>query len=319
MSLTEFQIIERYFTKPALSRTVVKSVGDDAAVVAIPVGYEWVTSVDTLVESVHFPRETSAEDIGYKALAVNLSDLAAMGAEPVSALLAITLPKADEHWLESFARGFFSLAEQSRVDLIGGDATRGPLCISVVANGIVPEGKSLFRSGAKAGDLIYVTGTVGDAGLALELIRSKKPVSDYLLQRLNRPSPRVKEGICLREFATSMIDISDGLVADLEKLLLASRVGARVSADRLPLSSELRKQGEKRAWEYALTSGDDYELCFTVPNAKSTALEKAFSSFDCGLSCVGEITSQRELVIIDRNNKPIAMKNKGYEHFTEEK
>ncbi|MBT8506318.1 thiamine-phosphate kinase [Coxiella-like endosymbiont of Rhipicephalus sanguineus] len=316
MALSEFSIIDTYF-RQSKSKCLIAGIGDDAAVIEIPPDTQIVTSIDTLVKDIHFSVNTLPRDLGYKALAVNLSDLAAMGAKPDTALLALTLEKANKKWLEDFSEGFFSLAEQYRVSLMGGDITAGPLCISIVVNGMVPQGKAIYRRGAKAGDLIYVTGTIGDAGLALDLLNQKhKKIDPFLLKRLHCPSPRIKAGLALRGIASAAIDISDGLVADLEKIIQASGVGAKIHADQLPLSENLKQYcALKKAWNYALTSGDDYELCFTVPHKKSSQLEKLFKNLDCEYRCIGEIIEGRTFSIVDDQNQQLKIVKKGYEHF----
>lgn len=305
----EFDIIERFFTKNTENSPYINlGVGDDAALISVSEEQELVVSIDTLVEGVHFPQQTSAYDIGYKSLAVSLSDIAAMGAAPISSLLSLTLPAVDENWLNDFSRGFFALAQQFRVPLIGGDTTQGPLTISTVVHGVVPKGHAILRSGAKVGDLIYVTGTLGDAGLALKMV---KP-DDYLSQRLNRPLPRVSEGLGLRGISNSAIDISDGLVADLKKILIASKVGGVIYVDKLPLSTSLLKNCAKaQAWQLALSSGDDYELCFTVAKERQNDLEKKMTN----ITCIGEIVAAQGLSILDSQSKPFSLNKEGYEHF----
>ncbi|PMB54483.1 thiamine-phosphate kinase [Coxiella endosymbiont of Rhipicephalus microplus] len=316
MTLSEFSIINTYFQQ-SKSKRIIAGIGDDAAVIEIPINTQIVTSIDTLVKDVHFSVNTLPYDLGYKALAVNLSDLAAMGATPDTTLLSLTLEKATKKWLEAFSEGFFSLAEQYRISLMGGDITAGPLCISIVVNGMVPRGKAIYRSGAKVGDLIYVTGTIGDAGLALDLLKQKnKKIDPFLLKRLHCPSPRIKAGLALRGIASAAIDISDGLVADLEKIIQASGVGAKIYADQLPLSENLKQYCVfKKAWNYALTSGDDYELCFTVPHKKSSQLKKLFKKLDCEYRCIGKIIEERTFLVVDDQNQALKIIKKGYEHF----
>lgn len=316
MTLSEFSIINTYFQQ-SKSKRIIAGIGDDAAVIEIPINTQIVTSIDTLVKDVHFSVNTLPYDLGYKALAVNLSDLAAMGATPDTTLLSLTLEKATKKWLEAFSEGFFSLAEQYRISLMGGDITAGPLCISIVVNGMVPRGKAIYRSGAKVGDLIYVTGTIGDAGLALDLLKQKnKKIDPFLLKRLHCPSPRIKAGLALRGIASAAIDISDGLVADLEKIIQASGVGAKIYADQLPLSENLKQYcAFKKAWNYALTSGDDYELCFTVPHKKSSQLKKLFKKLDCEYRCIGKIIEERTFLVVDDQHQALKIIKKGYEHF----
>ena len=319
MPLGEFDLIHRYFERPIEQRQdVIVGIGDDGAVVRVPPGMELVLTSDTLVAGVHFSEDIPPEDLGYKALAVNLSDLAAMGARPAWATMALTLPQADEAWLAAFAQGFFELAQRFSVALIGGDLTRGPLSITVQLHGFIPEGQALRRSGAQASHYIYVTGTLGDAALAVtprlaELTDTYRP---YLLGRLCRPSPRISEGLILRAIASSAIDISDGLIADLGHILEASHVGAVLEVDRLPLSIALQKIKDKKyGWELALTGGDDYELCFTVPPEHQAVLESKRSDFACTVSCIGRIEAERGLRCIEHDGTPYLPQGAGYRHF----
>ena len=234
MSLSEFELIEQVFKKHCIETPdVICGIGDDAAVIKVPPEMELVLSMDTLVAGVHFSSDTKPQDLGYKALAVNLSDIAAMGAEPRWVILSMTLPDADQSWLEKFMAGFAELANKHAVNLVGGDLSRGPLSITIAIHGLVPEGKTIKRSGAKTGDLIYVTGTLGDAGLALKVLNEglsiAKDHQTYIFDRLHRPSSRITTGLALREIASSAIDISDGLVADLGHILVASKVGATLN------------------------------------------------------------------------------------------
>jgi thiamine-monophosphate kinase len=319
MPLGEFDLIHRYFERPIEQRQdVIVGIGDDGAVVRVPPGVELVLTSDTLVAGVHFSEDIPPEDLGYRALAVNLSDLAAMGARPAWATMALTLPQAEEAWLAAFAQGFFELAQRFSVALIGGDLTRGPLSITVQMHGFVPEGRALRRSGAQAGHYIYVTGTLGDAALALtprlaELTDTYRP---YLLGRLYRPSPRISEGMILRAIASSAIDISDGLVADLGHILEASHVGAVLEVDRLPLSAALEEIKDRRySWELALAGGDDYELCFTLPSEHQAVLESKRSDFACTVSCIGRIEAKRGLRCIEHDGTPYIPQGAGYRHF----
>lgn len=329
--MTEFEIIHRYFSGRGVRRAdVVLGIGDDGAVTQLPPDSDLVTVVDTLVAGVHFPVETRPEDVGYKALAVNLSDVAAMGALPAWATLALTLPQSDEAWLSEFARGFFELAEQFGVQLVGGDTTRGPLTITVQVQGLIPKGRAVRRSGAQLGDLIYVTGTVGDAGLALRAWQQQwsLPVAhnDYLFARLHRPTPRCAEGVALRGLATAMIDISDGLAADLGHILAASGVGATLDLQRIPLSESFI--AVTAAWdEYcigserlrlALSAGDDYELCFTAPVAQQDRVEKIFSQFACGCRAIGLVEQTPGLRLKQDDATLMQLTRDGYDHFAQE-
>ncbi len=306
--LNEFSLIEKYFTNQKVFRTdVLLGVGDDAALVTIPSNHQLVLTMDTLIEGIHFPTHTSPCDIGYKALAVNLSDLAAMGADPAWITLALTIPEVNSTWLDDFANGLFQLANEFNVQLIGGDTTRGKLSITIQAHGFVPTNQALRRDGAKVGDKIYVSGTLGDAGLGLRVARDNfdLPFDDKILvlQKLNRPAAKIKLGIMLRELANSAIDISDGLLADLNHILERSHVGARINANDIPLSKALLNLPREEALKLALTAGDDYELCFTV----SPECEKLLP-----MNCyyIGEIVEGNQLQISGYTGD-----TSGYKHF----
>ncbi len=319
--MTEFEIIKNYFATQTQRRSdVIVGIGDDAAVVKTPPGHELAITTDTLVEGIHFYASAKPEDIGYKSIAVNLSDLAAMGATPAWVTLAITLPNVDAKWLQRFCDGFFILANHHHVQLIGGDITHGPLSITIQAMGFVPTKKALLRSQAQPSDLIYVTGTLGDAGLALQFLQEKKPVAsnhaDYLLSRLHRPEPRIAIGQALLETAHAAIDISDGLAADLGHVLEQSHVGASVYVDQLPLSAELKHSlGWQEAITLALTAGDDYELCFTIPAAKRDELEKKLSAIPCCYTCIGVINEQQGMDLRYQDGKKYHGTILGYQHF----
>ncbi|MGD8641168.1 MAG: thiamine-phosphate kinase [Gammaproteobacteria bacterium] len=322
MSETEFSIIDKYFKARALHRDdVVLGIGDDAAITRVPDGFQLVSAVDTLVANVHFPEATTAYDIGYKALAVNLSDMAAMGAEPAWATLALTMPQADEVWLQSFCDGFFTLAEQHNVQLIGGDTTQGPLTLTIQVMGIVPAGQALTRTGAKPGDSIFVSGQLGDAALALRLLQQSSAwdvsasEQEHLLNRLNRPVPRVSLGFALRGIASAAIDISDGLAADLEHILRASKVGATLHLEQIPVSSILQRQSSISALEaIVLGGGDDYELCFTVPPAKVPQLNQIKQQLNISVTEIGHIGEPQGLHL-RHQGKEISIEKGGYRHF----
>jgi len=321
MALGEFEIIQDIFSAGvrSISPHVECGIGDDAAVLTIPPGMQQVVSIDTLSPGVHFPKETCPFNIGYKSLAVSLSDIASMGASPFAVLLSVTLPESDGAWVQEFARGFFSLADQHGVMLVGGDTVRGSLGVSTVVHGLVESGKSLYRHGAQVGDLIYVTGTFGDAGYALrQYLGQGKVGQDFFWQRLNRPSPRVVVGLSINKLAHAAIDISDGLLADLERMLTLSGVGADVFLETVPLSTQLAAQCDQRdSWELALTSGDDYELCFTIPVDNQVELEKTAQAWDCPIHCIGKIVDTKELVLYDAEGCKTTFAKKGYEHFNE--
>ncbi len=318
MGLGEFSLIERYFAHSTIQRgDVALAVGDDAALVSVPEGCELVVSVDTLIAGCHFPGQTPPQAVGHKALAVNLSDLAAMGAEPAWATLALTLPGVDEAWLEAFSSGFFQLARHHQVQLIGGDTCRGPLSLTVQIMGWVPRGEALRRSGAEVGDLVYVTGQIGDAGLGLKLVQGATAAVDgggYFVERLNRPTPRVDVGRALRGVASAAIDISDGLVADLGHILTQSGVGAVLRVEALPVAEAVKSAGEPW-WQWPLTAGDDYELCFTVPAAKRERVETLALASGCRCSCIGEIVAGRGVRLALADGREVEMDQQGYRHF----
>lgn len=319
MSLTEFELIRKYFSKPTnKSPDIVCGIGDDAAVVSVPEGMELVISMDTLTAGVHFPAGCLPQDIGYKSLAVNLSDMAAMGAKPRWITLALTMPENDETWLGNFMNGFNELAQQFSLDLIGGDLTRGPLSITIQVHGFNFTGQSIYRNGAQSGDLVFVSGTLGDAGLALRLMEnhslSGNRYHEYLMQRLNRPVPRIDLGLALRGIASSAIDISDGILADLGHLLTASRKGAIVRIDQLPLSDALKDNKTENILEIALTSGDDYELCFTAPAMRRSEIDKLQCN-NFQIACIGTITDTPGIQWMQSDNKPYTPHGRAYIHF----
>lgn len=322
MSFNEFDLIQRFFNQTTQQRRdVILGIGDDAAILQMPFDQQLVVSTDTLVSGRHFPVNTAPADIGYKALAVNLSDLAAMGAEPAWILLALTLPNANADWLKEFTDGFFPLLQDFHLQLVGGDLTQGPLTITFQALGFVPSNKALSRVGAKLGDRIYVTGTLGDAGLALESITNKNCFGltesqiFSVMQRLNRPEPRVKFGLSLRDIASSAIDVSDGLAADLDHILLANQLGAIIHLENLPLSSVLKTLPVEKAWQLALSSGDDYELCFTVSESYEKALQQRLRLQNVPYACIGTIKKEPGLLLLDNNGSAFNIDNLGYQHF----
>jgi thiamine-monophosphate kinase len=322
MSLTEFELIEKYFSSHKNARSdVIVSIGDDAAIVHVPPEKELVVSTDTLIEGVHFPIETSPEDIGYKALAVNLSDFSAMGAEPAWLTLALTLPRADDEWLKRFSQGLFELIEKYSLQLIGGDTTRGPLSITIQLMGFVSPGRALRREGAMPGDIIYVTGTLGDAGLAL--LDKNQPMNLNATQRielnnrLQRPTPRLEIAKQLQGFASSAIDLSDGLGGDLQHILNRSHVGATVYVEKLPRSKTLLELvSTHESIRLALSAGDDYELCFTAPEKASE--EILAISKHCSVNCVaiGNIEQEPGLRWINADGKPYILTSQSYQHFS---
>ena len=308
--MAEFALIEAIARATHVARDdVVLGIGDDAALVAPRPGERLAIATDTLVAGVHFPADTSAYDLGWKALAVNLSDLAAMGAEPAFATLALTLPDADPAWVADFARGFAALARVHRVALVGGDTTRGPLAVTVTVHGYVPDEHVLLRRGARVGDLVCVTGTLGDAAAALAL-----DARGALRERLDRPTPRVEAGIALRGLASAAIDVSDGLLADLGRVCAASAVAA-VLGDDPPLSSALRAACEPAiAKTHAWTGGDDYELCFTLPMGHLAAATAALRDI-VPFRSLGRIVAGEGVVVRDLSGRDVTPPRRGYEHF----
>ncbi len=319
MSLSEFGLIERYFSHCGVTREDVRlGVGDDAALLECPPGQHLVAAMDTLVDGVHFPHGAPPASIGYRALAVNLSDLAAMGARAAWALLALTLPEADEAWLSQFTAGFARLASLHGVALVGGDTTRGPLCVTVQVLGHV-SGPAMLRSGGRPGDALFVTGTPGDAAAGLALEQGRWPESQggqYLRERFLFPTPRMQLGERLREYASACIDVSDGLLGDAGKLAAASGCGAQISYDDLPLSQPLvRAAGAERAHELALTGGDDYELCFTVAPGQLERLLTQMPPERWGYTRIGTLREAPGTDVV-RDGVAVKLAHSGYDHFS---
>lgn len=306
--MDEFQLIRRYFDRHYDNAGVVVGIGDDGAVLSPGDDKQQIQVIDTLVEGVHFPPQTSAADIGYRAVAVNVSDVAAMGGRPRWMTLALTLSSPDDDWLRLFSRGFFEAADEFGVALVGGDTTRGPVVVvTVTVTADIPNDEALLRSGAQVGDGIYVSGFVGDAAAGLSLIQRGDSVP-YLSQRFLRPTPRILLGQELVGRASAAIDVSDGLLGDLGKLLLASGKGGEIDVERLPLSAALREKfsaAEQR--EFALTGGDDYELCFTARPTDVQHIE--------GITRIGTVTESRDLVCRHEGDI-VEVDASGYRHFS---
>lgn len=327
----EFDLIARFFSRP--SPRAVLGVGDDCALLAPKPGMLWAVSTDMLVQGEHFFPGVAPDTLGHKALAVNLSDLAACGAQPVAFTLALALPQVDESWLQGFSEGLYALADEHGCELVGGDTTRGPMTISITVFGQVPPGHALLRSGAKPGDDIYVSGNLGDARLALQALREPRAVPPALLQRarqrLEMPSPRVALGLALRTIASAAIDVSDGLLGDLGHLLQASRVGAIIQtnlaidllASRDALKSESEGESVKGLFSheeqlsYVLAGGDDYELVFTAPpNARPAVLAAAAQS-GTPVTCIGHICAAPGLQLIDAQGQSMPNRFASFNHF----
>jgi len=321
MALTEFELVDRFLRRHDSGRNdVILGIGDDAALLRPRAGHELAVATDTLVVDVHFPAHTSPADLGHRALAVNLSDLAAMGAEPAWATLALTIPEAQADWVRGFAVGLFALASRHRVELIGGDTTRGPLTVTVTVHGWVAENKALRRSGAHPGDRVYVSGTLGDAALALSILKEAGEMpaahATFLRERFFRPQPRVDLGRFLCGRASSAIDLSDGLAADLTHIIEASGVGAEIDPETLPLSPAMRSLADpNRARTLALTGGDDYELCFTIAESAAHELAGWEREDECPLTRIGRIVAKPGLRLIDATGAELKLPTTGYRHF----
>ncbi len=318
-SSPEFEVIAKYFTRPAAN--AVLGVGDDCALVDVTNGMDLAVSTDTMVSGTHFFPDVNPENLGHKALAVNLSDMAAMGAMPYWAMLAVTLPKVDHDWLEAFAKGFFDLAQEYNVSLIGGDTTRGPsLVLTVTIMGEVPAGAALRRSGAKAGNDVWVSGNVGDAALAVAHRYGKivLDAADYheAVMRLYEPTPRVALGQALRGLATSAIDISDGLLADLTHICRLSGVGATVDLNSVPYSSIGAKHIHTDEGRNAIfAGGDDYELCFTAhPNSRES-IEDLTDVLGIPITRIGQIKRGKGVSLLGVDGKAVKIDGRGYDHF----
>ncbi|MDD5181012.1 MAG: thiamine-phosphate kinase [Gallionellaceae bacterium] len=331
--MTEFDLIRRHFTRATPSAAL--GVGDDAALLQVGSGMELAVSTDMLVSGTHFFPDADPFLLGHKALAVNISDMAAMGAQPRWATLALALPEADEAWLEKFSAGFFALAQQHGVELIGGDTTRGPLNLCVTIMGEVPQGKALRRDGAQAGDDIWVSGALGNAALALAHLQGRVQLAaeDFAAcaAALHQPAPRVALGLALRGVAHSAIDVSDGLLADLGHILESSNVGAEIYFDALPAPDALRAfapaslDGEAARYSRAggatlfqhclLSGGDDYELCFTAAVARRAEMEKISAQVHLPLTRIGSIVAGSDCVVRAADGSSINIGESGYDHF----
>lgn len=322
MACSEFSLIARYFDRVRSSRFDVETgIGDDCALLNIPEKQTLAISTDTLVSGIHFLPDIDPADLAYKALAVNVSDLAAMGADPAWLTLALTLPSVDESWLESFSESLFEQLNYYDMQLIGGDTTKGPLSMTLGIHGYVPVGRALKRAGAKPGDWIYVTGTPGDSAAGLAILQERLAVEDatdkqYLLQRHLRPTPRVLHGQALRDLASSAIDLSDGLVSDLGHILKASNCGARIDLDMLPYSAAMTKHVDaEQAMRWALSGGEDYELCFTVPELNRGALDVAIGHLGIPFTCIGQMSADIDGMHFQRGGDVVTFDYKGFDHF----
>ncbi|HWS78289.1 MAG TPA: thiamine-phosphate kinase [Thermomonas sp.] len=314
--MAEFDLIARIRARAGNRPDVVLGIGDDAALLQPPPGMQLVVAMDTLNAGVHFPPATAPADIGWKALAVNLSDLAAMGARPAWCTLSLSMPTADAAFVDGFIDGFMQLATQHEVALVGGDTTRGPLSVCVTVHGFVEPGAALRRDGARIGDDLWVSGTLGDAAAALAQWRQGGDFDPVLRARLDRPTPRVALARALRGIATACIDVSDGLLADLGHVCRASGIGAQVDVDALPASEALRGafDGEARRRMQA-TGGDDYELCFTAPVAARAAVEQAAAAAGVAVACIGRVVEGRRVAAHAADGREWSAPAAGWIHF----
>ena len=309
--MNEFELIKKFFNWPLTDSTIELGIGDDAAIFNLDSGYQLVTTTDTFSEGVHFFKDASPEDIAYKSLAVNLSDIAAMGATAKYFTLAITLPKLDEIWLKKFSESLKETSDKYNISLIGGDTTRGPLSINITMMGVVEKSKSIKRSGARNGDYIYVSGEIGDAAFCLKKINEgKKPHKSEMI-KLNKPIPRLELGSALIGIASSCIDISDGLEQDLSHIIKASKVGAMIDVQKLPLSQSLVKYIEdNNDWSLPLCGGDDYELCFTAPGCLNSKIINIAEICKIRITQIGVISNSKKLKI-----KGYDGQGESYQHF----
>lgn len=317
--MREFDLIARIRERVASRGDVVLGIGDDAALLQVPDGMQLVVAMDTLNDGVHFPVGTAPGDIGWKALAVNLSDLAAMGARPAWCTLSLSLPTPDRAWIDGFLDGFLALASEHDVALVGGDTTRGPLSVCVTVHGLVEPGRALRRDGARFGDDVWITGNVGDAAAALSLLQRSERVPDPLRARLDRPMPRIATGRALHGLAHACIDVSDGVLADLGHVCAASGVGARIDVDALPASEALcalsPEAGTRRQWQAA--GGDDYELCFTTDPARRGELDATLSRLGVAASRIGVVVANPGIVAHDADGRAWQPSATGYVHFSD--
>ena len=313
--MNEFELIRRYFTRATPGALL--GVGDDAALLQASADKVLAVSSDMLVSGIHFFSDANPFQLGHKALAVNLSDMAAMGASPRWVTLAIALPDIDQVWLEKFSAGFFALAQQHGVELVGGDTTRGPLNICVTIIGEVPANQVLCRSGARVDDEIWVSGIIGDAALALAHLQNRIKLSDadfaLCAPALHQPQPRVALGVALRGIASSAIDLSDGLLGDLGHILAASKVGAEIEFARLPVSAVMRRV--ERVQQLALSGGDDYELCFTAPATRHAEILRIGAQLELSLTRIGKVVAVRGCIVHDADGNPINVESASYDHF----
>lgn len=322
MKYTEFEIIANFFERNQKKDShEIIGIGDDSAIIKIPNNYVLAISTDTLVKGTHFFKNISPNDLAYKTVAVNLSDLAAMGAYPKWITLSITIPEAQNLWLKKFSNSFFNVLDKYNIRLIGGDTNRGPLSITLSIYGLLKKNTALLRSNAKIGDRVYVTGTLGESAAGLFFLQNKIfikniNIKNYLIKKHLHPIPRIYEGIYLKKIANSAIDISDGLIADLGHILKKSQCGANINLNKLPISPILINNFKHQDYlNWALNIGEDYELCFTIPKKKINQLHKFMKKFSINCTCIGHITSMNTGLNLFYNKKKIFFENEGFNHF----
>jgi thiamine-monophosphate kinase len=314
--VSELDLIARIRARCASRDDVALGIGDDAALLQPPADLQLAVAMDALNAGVHFPHETSPADIGWKALAVNLSDLAAMGATPAWCTLSLSLPEADAAWVDAFLDGFLELADAHRVALVGGDITRGPLSVCVTAHGFVEAGSALLRSGARIGDEVWISGTLGDAAGALAQLQAGNAVDPAMRERLDRPTPRVALGRALRGIANACIDVSDGLLADLGHICKESRVSAEVELAALPASAALRSAfDEESRRSLQATGGDDYELCFTAPETMRGDIDRVAREAGVEIARIGRVVAGEGVAAMGPDGEPRVPPRRGYAHF----
>ena len=322
MNNSEFDVIKKYFTFSNSRDDVILAGGDDCACVSVPENKQLLITTDTLICGVHFPENTSPEDIAYKSLMVNLSDLAAMGATPAWVTLAISLPDINENWLQAFSNQFSAVLSKFNISLIGGDTTKGALSITIQAMGVSDKNKILRRDQAELNDKIFVTGNIGDASVGLQAVLNQLDDKNLLscVNSLNRPEARVDFAEELTLYSKCAIDISDGLVADLGHIVSASFCGANINLSDIPLSSATRYYFDfyhksTTDWSMVLTQGDDYELCFTVNKENESAVISLAKKHQLKVSCIGEVTDSDKLIFTDSNNEVVNFSSTGFKHF----
>ncbi|MFT5705739.1 MAG: thiamine-monophosphate kinase [Oceanospirillaceae bacterium] len=320
--MDEFSLIKHFFEQPNASSAqknsaLIQGIGDDCAILSVPDGMDLVFSLDTLVEDVHFPKDASPADIAWRLLGAAVSDLAAMGAVPNSFTLALTLPELSQTWLKSFSENLALAADTYGVSLAGGDTTKGPLCLSAQVQGFVKKGAALLRSSAKVDEFICVTGCLGDSRAGLSLLDTAQDNSchNYLLERFYRPTPRIAAGLIIKDFASACIDVSDGLLADLNHILSRSAVGATIDATAIPMSAQMHQVAKEQALQWALTGGEDFELCFTLPQKHWPQLQQRLQAQDIAVSNIGIITTDKKLQML-QDGQLHGVTATGFNHFS---